>query len=681
MRNLSIRTRILLVVLLPLLGFLGATTLIVLDKRRVMQEMSALTELADVTADISALVHHMQRERGASAVFLGSKGQQLVKELPEQRTLTQQARDALAARLGAFDAGRFGADFAGLLAEAQAGVAKLDGIRQQVDALAIPAPESNAYFTATIRQLLDVAEAGARRASDAEVSATLSAYTSFMEAKERAGQERANGAPAFAAGAFDAAQFQRYYTVVVEQALFLRSFDALASEAQRAFLKQTLTGEAVAEVERMRAVALGAGPGGDLQGITGPHWYKTTTARIDLMKTVEDSVAADLIAVAGRVSAGAETDFIIGLGLCIGLIGLSAGLGLVMIRSITRPVQAMTAAMGSLAAGDKSVDVMGADRKDEIGAMARAVQVFKDNMIKAEALEAEQARERAAREARAQKIESLTREFDAGVGAIVGAVSAAAAEMQTTAASMTATAEETSRQSAAVAAASEQASTNVQTVASAAEELSNSVAEIGRQVGASSAVAGKAVGEAERTNAMVKGLADAAQRIGTVTSLINEIASQTNLLALNATIEAARAGEAGKGFAVVASEVKSLANQTAKATEEIGAQIAAMQTATGETVAAIGSIGQTIGQVNEIATTIAAAVEEQGAATQEIARNVQQAAVGTQEVSSNITGVTQAAGETGAAAGQVLSAAGAPSQQAEALRSQVDRFLTAVRAA
>ncbi|MBX6321392.1 MAG: HAMP domain-containing protein [Rhodospirillaceae bacterium] len=364
----------------------------------------------------------------------------------------------------------------------------------------------------------------------------------------------------------------------------------------------------------------------------------------------------------------------------LGLAALAFGAWTVF-SGVVRPLRRIAGATAALAGGDGTVTVEGTERADEIGALARAVRAVRDNMARTEALEAERARERAAREARAQKVEALMRTFDDTVAAIAGAVSSAADELQATAASMTAIAEETSRQATAAAAASEQASCNVQMVASAAEELSSAAGEIGRQVTRSSAIASQAVAEAERTDALVKGLAAAARKIGAVTALISEIANQTNLLALNATIEAARAGEAGKGFAVVAGEVKSLATQTARATEEISAQIAAMQSATDDTVGAIQSIGATIGRINEIATAIASAVEQQGAATQEIARNVHQAARGTQEVSGNIAGVTQAAGETGAAASQVLSAAGDLSRQAEALHRQVDGFLAALRAA
>jgi methyl-accepting chemotaxis protein len=350
-------------------------------------------------------------------------------------------------------------------------------------------------------------------------------------------------------------------------------------------------------------------------------------------------------------------------------------------RGIALPIKQITAVMNTLASGDKSVGIPRVANRDEVAEMAKAVQVFKDNAIRADQLAAEQEKERQARNRRAAQIEALTKDFDASASQVLNAVASAATELQATASSMSATSEQTVQQATTVAAAAEQASSNVQTVASAADELAASISEIGRQVTQSNQVASNAADQSQRTDEMVQGLAHSAQRIGEVVKLINDIASQTNLLALNATIEAARAGEAGKGFAVVAGEVKHLASQTAKATDEIAQQVNAVQTATGETVQAIQSIGTTIAEINQISTAIASAVEEQGVATQEIARNVQEAAAGTQEVTHNIGGVNQAAENTGHAANDVLNAATELSRHSEVLKRAVQTFLDGVRAA
>ncbi len=370
---------------------------------------------------------------------------------------------------------------------------------------------------------------------------------------------------------------------------------------------------------------------------------------------------------------------IVGFAVLVALVGL---LTMVLSRSVSRPLGMMTGAMEKLAAGDNDTEVPARERGDEIGAMARAVQVFKDNAIEMQRLKARQeAQEREMAAERRQAMLDLAAQFEASVGSVVDAVAAASAELQSTAGGMTRTADDSNRQAAAVAAASEEASSTVHTVAAATEELSSSVNEISGQVARSAEIANGAVAEAETTNAQVQGLVEAAHKIGEVVNLITDIASQTNLLALNATIEAARAGDADKGFAVVASEVKSLATQTAQATEDISAQIDAIQAATQSSVAAIGGIGNTIRLIDEIATTIAGAVEEQGAATREIAANVQQAAQGTADVSSNIAGVTEAASQTGAAANHVLSAAESLSGLSARLRDEVGRFLQHVRAA
>ena len=369
--------------------------------------------------------------------------------------------------------------------------------------------------------------------------------------------------------------------------------------------------------------------------------------------------------------------------LAIGSVVFGLGFGFVVGQyGIAKPIRAVVELLQQLAGGKYDIDISGTERGDEVGDVAKAALVFKENGLARIRMEREQkeAEVRAAAQRRTDMLQ-LADGFERAVGEIVETVSSASTELEASAGTLTSTAERAQKLTTVVAAASEEASTNVQSVASATEELSSSVNEISRQVQESARMASEAVDQARVTNDRVGALSKAASRIGDVVELINTIAGQTNLLALNATIEAARAGEAGRGFAVVASEVKALAEQTAKATGEIGQQISGIQAATQESVGAIKEISGTIERLSEIASTIAAAVEEQGAATQEISRNVQQAAQGTQQVSSNISDVQRGASETGSASSQVLSAAQSLSGDGNRLKLEVGKFLNSVRAA
>ena len=352
-----------------------------------------------------------------------------------------------------------------------------------------------------------------------------------------------------------------------------------------------------------------------------------------------------------------------------------------MVRGILQPLNRITETMQVLSGGDLNVVVPQQGEKTEIGKMSDTLQVFKQALIDKKAADEAAAVDADSKIERARQVDNITKEFEVMIGEIVETVSSASTELEASAGTLTSTAQRAEELTTAVAAASEEASTNVQSVASATEELTSSVNEISRQVQQSARMASEAVEQAGKTNDRIGELSKAAGRIGDVVELINTIAGQTNLLALNATIEAARAGESGRGFAVVASEVKTLAEQTAKATGEIGQQIADIQAATQGSVVAIKEIGNTIEKLSEISATIASAVEEQGAATQEISRNVQQAAQGTQQVSSNITDVQRGASETGAASTQVLSAAQSLSSDSSRLKLEVGKFLHRVRAA
>ena len=363
------------------------------------------------------------------------------------------------------------------------------------------------------------------------------------------------------------------------------------------------------------------------------------------------------------------------------LVGSALFVWLYVGGNILRRIRALQRSMQLLSDGDLESEIYRSHQHDEIAAMANTLEVFRESMIEARALSADQDKDRTAKAERTSRIEARIVDFETTVRAALENLQTSANSMQTTAQSMSATADQSSALVSAVASAAEETSVNVQTVSSGTEQLSSSIAEIGRQVVTSSQIARKAVDEAGATDATMQGLAENAGRISVVVDLIQTIASQTNLLALNATIEAARAGDAGRGFAVVASEVKSLANQTAKATDEIRSQIANMQQVTTSAVGAIRNISTTISEINQVTTAIAAAVEEQGAATREIARNIQHAAGGTSEVSSNIVGVSTASTEAGSAATEVLSASGALRRETDVLRSEIDAFLINIRAA
>jgi len=582
-------------------------------------------------------------------------------------------------------------------AEAQSAFEKLAALRPQVDrSLTVPAAERPAElvrgWVPTVTEAIDktnrlrlVAEIVAEP-PEARLARLTQLRHLVAEMAEYAGRERAAIAGAVAAHKPITAEALRTLSQNrgrVELAWSVVQAIRARTDIPAALLAAVATVEAqfFGSFQATRDAVYG-GAATASYPIDARAWFEQATKAIDTLLALGQQMGAEAQAAATESSVQSQSTLLFNLAalLVCGFLAL-ASVYLVK-RRITAPMTAMTLSMRRLAEGDKAVDIAGTTRGDEIGAMAQAVQVFKDNAIAMAKLQDEQeALKRQAESDKRQALETLANGFEASVQGIVDAVSAAATEMQKTAESMSATAEETSRQASVVGSAAEEASTSVETVAAASEELSSSITEIGRQVAQAASIAGKAADESRETDETVNGLSKAAQKIGEVVQLIQDIASQTNLLALNATIEAARAGEAGKGFAVVASEVKSLANQTAKATEEIKGQIGTIQGETRNAVTAIQHIGGTIGEINEIATAIAASVEEQGAATQEIARNIQQAAAGTGQVSANIGGVASAAGETGAAATQVLASASELALQSERLRGEVDKFLSTIRAA
>lgn len=400
-----------------------------------------------------------------------------------------------------------------------------------------------------------------------------------------------------------------------------------------------------------------------------------------LVREVIDAEASLLSVRAAASAAATSSSYTMIIAGGIGMLLVAIASLLLLNAAVTRGIVAMTAAMGRLAQNDMTIDIPFSDRLDEVGEMAKAVQVFKDNAIRVSKLEQKEAEDRQAEQRKAETMKLAVASFEDAVGEIVETVSSASTQLEASARNLNSTAARSQELTTRVSSTSQDCSSNVQSVASATEELSSSVNEISRQVQESARMANDAVNQARQTNDRVAELSKAAGRINDVVELISSIAGQTNLLALNATIEAARAGEAGRGFAVVASEVKALAEQTSKATGEIGQQITGIQEATQQSVGAIKEISSTIEKLSEISSAIAAAVEEQGAATQDISRNVQQAATGTQQVSANISEVQRGASETGTASSQVLSAAQTLASDSNRLKAEVSKFLNTVKAA
>jgi len=681
LKHLKISQRLALVVAMPLVLLVGLAAYMVEAAWAERQEMEVLGEFVGDVAKISRFVHELQIERGLSAIFLSSKGAQMRSELLDQRKRTDsEHQDTVAAMklLAAVES----REIRDAIANIEVVLKSRDSRRNAVDGQTTAVGDSSAYYTDTIAKLLSLAKMAVNMSSKGDVTTALSAYLNLLQGKEHAGQERALVAAGISGGRFDLLSYRKVLGQQTAQDIYLADFLSGAKAEQRDFYKRTLSSEVVESVNKMRDVVVNGSLSGNMPGIDSSAWFRAATGRIDLLKKVEDKIANDLsLLTSAKHQEATRTLILLASIIVVGTL-LTAVVVLRMARSIIRPVAVLSGAMRLLANGNMSVSIEGADRRDEIGGMAAAVEVFKRAMIEADKLRAEQAAAESRRAAeRKADMMKLADQFEQAIGGIISSVSTASNQLEASARTLTATANRAEEMTTTVAAASEEASTNVQSVASATEELSSSVNEISRQVQESARIAADATGQARFTTEQVGELSQAAGRIGDVVELINAIAGQTNLLALNATIEAARAGDAGRGFAVVASEVKALAEQTARATGEISQQIAGIQAATGESVNAIKAISGTIEKLSEISSTISASIEEQGAATQEISRNVQQAALGTQQVSSNVIEVQRGAYETGSACSQVFSAAQSLSGESSRLRDEVGRFLTNVRAA
>lgn len=673
--NPTLTKRIGLLCLLPM------TTLIVGGALRLSGDFGRARD-AEVVAEvisrapaISNLVHELQKERGMSAGFIGAKGREFGDGLRNQRHAVDRAAGAFLEMVPNADGRLAFEGFSHPYDKSRSALGRIADIRVAVDRLTVSGGEMAKTYTSLIGDLLAMVDSVGRVTEDAAEVRSLDAFSALLQAKELAGRERAMGTTGFASGGFSGTVFREFVGLGMRQETLFAIFEKHARPDQNIRLREALSGEVQDGVVAMRLVAYDAPFGGDLSGISGPTWLAASTRRIEALKKVEDSIAVEVVSQA-REAAKAAHEAAWKLAGILGIVVVATLAVLLLVaRSIALPLKQLSTVMKRLASDDLSVEIVGRARRDEIGEMAGAVEVFRTNALERRRLEAEQAKEVAARQARRELLERAIAEFRADITNLLGAMSSETTRMETVADDLVGIAQASSNHADVASSATRDATGNVQVVAAAAEELAASISEISERVQRTSSIVSEASSATAQSEREVDGLLTASARIGAVVDLIDKIAAQTNLLALNATIEAARAGAAGRGFAVVAAEVKDLATQTAVATQQISAQIAGIQGSTTMTVASIRGIAERMATVREFTAAIAAAVEEQSAATNEIAVNVQRAATGTVSATRSVADVSGAARETTEAAEAMRSAGVGVVQGRVGLERAVQRFL------
>ena len=709
LNQLSLAARISALAIAPLLIALFFAVTTAFNAASTYSEAASLSQLSHYAPSISNLVHELQKERGRSAGFIGSEGSG-----NSQRNMNNQRKDTdtklanFQATTRDFDSTAFGSDFSNLIVKAQSSLSSLNKTRKTIDGNGMTVGQMAGYYSSTIAELLDIIKSMALLSRDADISREITSYIGLLEQKERAGQERAMGNNGFSKGTFPTVIYNRFVGLIEAQKAFLGTFKDYSSPEVASMYERTVTGAPVRRVQQMRDHAL------ETKGIvsntdyTGPAWFEQITAKINLLKQVEDFANQAIRTKTEALSSKAYSSLITIIILTVFGTLLLLAACFITFRSIARPLKSLRTSMVSLADGDLDTHVSFIDYGSEIGQMAKSIYSFKQNARERLKLEkeakaaeeeqrqreeeerrqAEQEKETALaleqeearlREAKVQKMEELTAGFDSSVNQALEALIQAASELDITANDMAKQAEGNELESSAAASAAEQTNANVQTVASATEELSASIQEIGRQVAESSQKTSNAVAEAGKAETIVDQLNQSSEKVGEVVKLINDIAEQTNLLALNATIEAARAGDAGKGFAVVAHEVKSLADETAKATEDIAQHVRNIQAVSDEVTAVVQSIKDAIEETNQISASITTSVQEQGAATGEISRSVQEAYQGTETVTHRVETVQKIASETRNSSGNVQESSSTLAKYNEELQKLVKSFLKDVK--